>query len=298
MNIFVTGGTGFIGSYVVHELVSHGHQLTVLARNPNKVKGFINHPQIEFIEGSLYDQDRIKEGLYGKDTCIHIALGWGDSPLEMLERDTKASVYIFETAAELGVGQIIYTSSTAAIGEFRPVMAEDIDCRPVDLYGATKAATEAYLLAIAKVKKIRCNIIRPGYVFGNPVVEGAPMQPDDRFRKIVKAAKANEPIHLVKNDGTQFIWAGDLAKVYYRLLSSQHNRQIFLGLSTQFISWEEIAQYAVGYLASESEIVLEDKGWKRDDDYFDVSLLKKEFGYSFSAFEQIKRHVEYIANHE
>ena len=84
MNIFVTGGTGFIGSYVVNELVANGHNVTILARNPKKVKGFLNHPNIQLLKGSLYDNDVIKEGLYGKDACIHIALGWGDTPIDML----------------------------------------------------------------------------------------------------------------------------------------------------------------------------------------------------------------------
>ena len=37
MKIFLTGGTGFIGSYVAMELVKHGHQVTILARNPDNV---------------------------------------------------------------------------------------------------------------------------------------------------------------------------------------------------------------------------------------------------------------------
>ena len=40
MNIFLTGGTGFIGSYVTLELVKHNHKATILARNPNKIPEF------------------------------------------------------------------------------------------------------------------------------------------------------------------------------------------------------------------------------------------------------------------
>lgn len=296
MNILITGGTGFIGSYVVSELVNGGHKVTVLARNPSKVKGFTSNSSIKIIEGTLYDNDIIQKALCGKDACIHIALGWGNTPVEMLEKDTKPSLFIFETAAKLGVKNLIYTSSTAAVGELREVMGESTHTRPVDFYGATKASTEAYLLSMSHTYNIRCNIIRPGYTFGNPVVDGAPMQPDSRFRDIVKSAKANEPINLVKNDGTQFIWAGDLAKLYSSLLESNLNRRIFFGLSTQFVTWEEVARYAVEYTGSKSKVIIEDKGWEKAAYMFDVSGMEKEFGLKFTAFDRIKEHIEYIAD--
>lgn len=152
------------------------------------------------------------------------------------------------------------------------------------------------LLAISHTHDIRCNIIRPGYTFGNPVVEGSYMQSDSRFRDIVKQAKNNEPINITKNDGTQFIWAGDLAKLYSSLLTSNLNRRIFMGLGTEFVTWEEVARYAIQYTGSNSSINLEDKGWIKGEYLFDVSAMEEEFGYKFDSFEKIKEHVKYIAN--
>lgn len=296
MNIFVTGGTGFIGSYVVHELVQCGHKVTILARNSTKVSGFLNHSQIDILQGTLYDNSVIEKGLSGKDACVHIALGWGDTALDMLEMDTKSSLFIFETAAQLGLKKLIYTSSTAAVGELRERMNEEFCTRPVDFYGATKAASEVFLSAISHKYPMQCNIIRPGYTFGNPVVEGAFMQPDHRFKEIVGKARKNEDIHLIKNDGTQFIWAGDLAKLYAAVLHSDNNRQIYLGLGTEFVTWEEITQYAIDYTGSKSRIILEDKGWTRGSFLFDVSKMGRDFGFEFTSMEKIREHVRYIAS--
>ncbi len=260
MKVFVTGGTGFIGSYVVTELLKHGHTVTIFARNPTKVVAFQGNPSIEIVQGWLTDRDVIKFAMTGADALIHIALGWGDTAVAMLQADTLPSVFLFETAAQVGVQHVIYTSSIAAIGDHRDVLNEQTSTRPNNFYGSTKAAAEAYLLGMRGAYKIRCNIIRPGYTFGNPVVEGSFTQTDKMFPTIVRNAKKGEPITLTKDSGTQFIWAGDLARIYSSLLASRHDRCVFTGVGTEFVTWEAIARYAVESLKSKSRIVLEEEG--------------------------------------
>ena len=70
-----------------------------------------------------------------------------------------------------------------------PSRARGRASRPAS-YGATKRATEAYLMAATHRTAMRGNIVRPGYTFGNPVVPGATMQSDTRFKDIVANAKA------------------------------------------------------------------------------------------------------------
>jgi UDP-glucose 4-epimerase len=200
-----------------------------------------------------------------------------------------------EAAEAAGVKQFLYTSSTAAVGKFRRKMTETIDLSPVDLYGATKAASEAFLLGFAAKAKIRCNIIRPGYTFGNPAFPDGVTQPDKRFKEIVTAAKKNEPIPVTKHDGTQFIWAGDLAKLYNAVLKSDMNRRTFFGLSSEFVTWEAVAQKSIGITGSKSKVMVEDKGWDENPMLFDLSLIKKEFGLEFVASPEIAKHLEYLA---
>ena len=66
MKIFLTGGTGFIGSYVAMELVKHEHRVTILARNPDKVPELKKIEHIEIIE----------KFIIGKDACILVALNY------------------------------------------------------------------------------------------------------------------------------------------------------------------------------------------------------------------------------
>lgn len=295
MKIFLTGGTGFIGSWVVKRLLEKGHEVTILARNSDKIPVLKRASGVKLIDGGFKNREGIENGLKGQDACVHIALGWGDTPIDMIANDTAFTVYLLEKAQNAGVEQFIYTSSTAALGEMRPLMTPDSVCRPVDLYGATKAASEAYLLGFAHKSNIRCNIIRPGYTFGNPAFEGGTTQPDRRFHKIVENALNNKPIELIKYDGTQFIHAGDLALVYLKLLESKENRSVMHGLSRNFVSWETVAKHAIELTGSKSSIVIEDKGWGADPAIFDVSFIKEKWGLDFDPTERIEEHLRYLA---
>lgn len=295
MKIFLTGGSGFIGHWVVKELLGQGHELRLLVRNTKKIPSLRTRPGAEIVEGTLYDKPVLVKALQGCDACVHIALGWGETPTTMLEKDTAVTAFLVEEAEKAGVGQFLYTSSTAAVGEFRPHMTESIDLRPIDLYGATKAASEAYLLGFAAKAKIRCNIIRPGYTFGNPAFPDGVTQPDQRFNQIAAAAKKNQPITVTKHDGTQFIWAGDLAKLYNAVLKSGFNRRIFFGLSSEFVTWEAVAKKVIEMTGSKSQIEVVDKGWDAKPMLFDMNLIKKEFGLDFVASPEIAKHLEYLA---
>src|SRR5271157_2526191 len=195
----------------------------------------------------------------------------------MLTKDTLSSVFIFEKAAEAGIKRFIYTSSTAAMGEFREKMDEETKSKPIDYYCATKAASEEYLLAVSYQYPMICSIIRPGYTFGRPVIAGAPMEVDSRFREIVMAALEGHDITVTVNDGTQFIWAGDLAKIYLSVLDSGENRNIYFGLGRDYITWEQIANEAIKQTASGSRVN------KKSDGIgiclFDTGKIRNSFGY-------------------
>lgn len=295
MEIFLTGGSGFIGHWVVRELLARGHHLRLLIRNTSKIPSLATTPGIDIVEGTIYDRPVIEKALDGCDACVHLALGWGEKPVSMLEKDTAVTAFLMEAAEWAGVKRFLYTSSTAAVGEFRPLMDESIDPRPADLYGATKAASEAYLLGFSAKTDMRCNVIRPGYTFGNPAFPDGVTQPDRRFETIVAAARQGEPIHVTRHDGTQFIWAGDLAKVYSAVLGADLNRRIFFGLSKEFVTWQMIAEKAVAITGSKSRIVVEDKGWDEKPMLFDVGSIQKEFGLEFTASSEIAKHLEYLS---
>ncbi|HEQ71570.1 MAG TPA: NAD-dependent epimerase/dehydratase family protein, partial [Spirochaetia bacterium] len=82
MKIFLTGGTGFIGSFVARELAARGHTLHILARNTDKVPALRQLPGVNIFQAQLTDYDLIRPRLSGMEAVVHVALGWGDTPVD------------------------------------------------------------------------------------------------------------------------------------------------------------------------------------------------------------------------
>jgi len=305
MKMFITGGTGNIGQYVVLSMINAGHEALVLSRNPSKYPSLSKLKNVKLIQGDITDHKLMADCVKGRDAVIHIALGWGDEPMSMLTNDTAATVNLLEVSEKAGVKKFIYTSSTAAMGRMRQTMEESMANLPVDLYGSTKAASEAYVLGFRKYYGdgggggrevlMKRNIIRPGYTYSTPPYPDGATQPDDRFRKIAEAVVNDRPVVLTKHDGTQFISACEIAQLYLKLAESDKNEEVYLALADTFTSWERIAMIAKECCpSSKSEIVLNDLGWSEKPMLFDVSRMRRDFGLSFrSDGEKLREHIRW-----
>ncbi|MCL2078806.1 MAG: NAD(P)-dependent oxidoreductase [Oscillospiraceae bacterium] len=304
MNVFITGGTGCIGQYVTLAIAGRGHKTKVLSRTPEKYAPMLKMGDIEIVGGLMTDYEKIADYVKGCDAVISIALGWGNEPVSMLKNDTEATVNLLEISEKAGVEKFIFTSSTAAMGHNRPNMNETYCNLPLDLYGSTKGAIEAYVLGFAKyfpeagkeAKKVsmKRNVIRPGYTFATPCFTGGTTQLDPRFRNIAEAVIQNKPVRLTQHDGTQFLSAGQIGELYAALLESDFNEEVFLGLAADFVTWERIARIALEETPeSKSDIVLEDKGWDAEPMLYDVSKMERVFGLKFTGEDEIRSHIKW-----
>jgi UDP-glucose 4-epimerase len=294
MKVFLTGGTGFIGSHIAKMLIDDGHQLVILARNPEKVLGFINHPQVTFAKGSMDDPYLVNTALQGCDAAIHVALSWGHEAVSMLKNETLTSVNIAEAAAHAGVKHFIFTSSEMAFGDRDQFRGEDLMPRPNEFYGASKAATENYVMAIGSVYGIRANVVRPGATFDRPAVEGAPSKGIPLKQEMLEKLKRGENVVISPNDAYDWTSARNVARVYQAILNSDKDREIYLAIDANKIRRYRIIEEAITILSSSSRIEFSEEE-KPIQNRFNCQKIEQHFGLVLNSWEHMKEALTFVA---
>ncbi|MEO8425756.1 MAG: hopanoid-associated sugar epimerase [Verrucomicrobiota bacterium] len=118
MKCFVSGGSGFIGSNLVHELFSGGHDVKVLLR-PRSGSRALRGSDFERVEGDLEDRARLEAVMRGSDWCFHVAASyqlWLRDYAPMYAANVEGTRNVLEAAAAAGCSRIVYTSTVGCIG--------------------------------------------------------------------------------------------------------------------------------------------------------------------------------------
>jgi dihydroflavonol-4-reductase len=121
MKVMVTGGTGFVGSHTVAELVRNGHQVKLLVRNIDRVKPALEPlgvGEVETVVGDVTDQRTVEQAAEGCDATMHCGSIYSlDSRAD--ERINKTNVLgtdiVLGTAQKLGHDPIVHVSSVVAL---------------------------------------------------------------------------------------------------------------------------------------------------------------------------------------
>lgn len=120
--VLITGGTGFLGSYIIKELVKKDYFVRAIRRSTSQLPFYI-HPQIfekvEWVEGDVLDTVSLEDAMEGAETVIHSAalVSFHKSDKDqMYQVNTMGTANVVNAALEKNISRFVHVSSVAALG--------------------------------------------------------------------------------------------------------------------------------------------------------------------------------------
>ena len=151
MNIFLTGGAGYIGSATAATLLEAGHQVTVFDSLVTGHRAAVPEGA-KFIEADLGDHETVFEALKAEryDAVMHFAAfaEAGESmqePGKYFENNAHHSLWLLEGCVQAGIKQLVYSSSAAVYDSSNELLTEEAPLKPSNPYGQTKLMVEGLL---------------------------------------------------------------------------------------------------------------------------------------------------------
>ncbi|MFL5059661.1 MAG: UDP-glucose 4-epimerase GalE [Xanthobacteraceae bacterium] len=167
MTVLVTGGAGYIGSHMVHELVDRGEQVVVVDNFSTGFRWAVP-PDVPLVEAETGDGDLMRSVMerHGVDAIIHFAASVVvpesvSQPLDYYRNNTANSRTLIAAAVAAGVRRFIFSSTAAVYGNPAQVpVPEDAPPAPMSPYGSSKLMTEIMLRDAGEAHDLRYVILR------------------------------------------------------------------------------------------------------------------------------------------
>lgn len=223
MKILVTGSLGFMGSHLVDYLYSQGHEVRGID-NLSTGFGSNTNPNAPTFKVDLVKEPELTAGIiegFKPDIVYHLA-AWAHEGLSQFcpnlvtQNNYNATLNVLIPAIRAGMKRFVFTSSMSVYGGQEPPFAENLERKPVDIYGVSKAASESAIEILSKVHKFDYTIIRPHNVYGER------QNLSDPYRNVVgifiRRAMRGEPV-IIYGDGKQtrsFSYIGDVTPAIAR----------------------------------------------------------------------------------
>lgn len=266
----VTGGTGFIGSFLVKKLVLSGHKVRVL---DNNIRGSLEklgnfHKEIEFIEGDIRNPEIVHKACKNIDSVAHLAYINGTEyfykiPETILEVALKGALNVFDACIKENVEEIIIASSSEVYQsteiipthEKVPFIIPD-PTNPRYSYGAGKMMTEMLALNYGKKFFKKVLIFRPYNVYG-PAMGWEHVIPQfiTRIHEIIKNDSKNNTLNFsiqgTGNETRAFIYIDDFIEGLMHVIERGNHLEVYNIGTMQEISIKKLAQEVAHYFKKE-----------------------------------------------
>jgi len=307
MKYIVTGGAGFIGSYIV-EAMAGSHEVVVIDNfSSGKLENMSGVPEnVQLIQGSITNLSLLKDAFNGADGVFHLAAIASvarsvDDPRATHETNLTGTLNVLLAARDCGVRKVVFSSSSAVYGDEKTLpKREDMPPVPLSPYAVSKLAGEYYCTVFSELFGVKTVSLRYFNVFGprqDPHSEYAAVIP-----KFITRLIDNQP-PLIFGDGMQtrdFVYIKDVVKANILAMQSSATGTFNIG-SGEKINLNTLATTLAKIMKSNLQPVYEKP---RPGDIRDsvsaITAAKNAFGYQtrYSLDEGLKETILWFRNHK
>src|SRR3954449_310854 len=175
MNVFITGGSGFVGAHLVRRLLVRGHQVTSLDKSPGLFDDELRSKGATLLAGSVTEFDDVARAMTGADLVYHLASPFGD----ILQPDSaywnievNGTRNVMQAADRLGVRRVVHCSTQGVHGIITdPPGDENSPLAPRDDYCYSKVEGEKVCQEFM-ARGMDIVIVRPTSVYGPGDIRG------------------------------------------------------------------------------------------------------------------------------
>jgi nucleoside-diphosphate-sugar epimerase len=173
MNVLITGSAGFIGKYLLKELVANGHKCRCLLRNTENLDQIFSDDSIELFKGDVTKPETLDgigkniEIVYHLAAAGHVAAVSEQAQKSFFDLNVQGTKNLIEACGKNDVKRFFHFSSTAAMGlPDITVIDEKVLCNPVTPYQKSKYQSEIIAFKTGKEQGIEVIVLRPCMVYG------------------------------------------------------------------------------------------------------------------------------------
>ncbi|PYH29865.1 dTDP-D-glucose 4,6-dehydratase [Aspergillus neoniger CBS 115656] len=300
-NILVTGGAGFIGSWMCHHLIhQYGEQYSVVCLDKlsnvstlNNLKSVLDRPNFHFVQGNLHDKERLIKIMdeYNIDSVIHFAAESSvqksfSDPAAFVDMNVCATFRLLEAMNTHGkITTFVHASTDEVYGETWGVSVdEDTRMNPTNPYAASKAAAEMFVMAYRKSFDIPGMILRCNNIYG-------PCQyPEKLIPKSALLARDGQKLTIQGNGSRtrNFVHVADVIAAYDMVLHKGVPGGVYNVSSSDEVSVRDVAIGVLGEFGHDKRgeldkfiVPMPDRPYN-DNDYVVKGDRLKELGWSQS----------------